>query len=132
VVATPVQRYVEREGQKPHGADSLPGSLLLQAWAKVFASVAQHEDPDALNQCALLGVKRTSVAPSPMSAFDPKRTFAAKFCWDTQRGSEVTQLLWQTTLYRVRACAIGNATRCIRPIALSIGPLGASSIHQHW
>jgi len=33
VVATPVQRHVEREGQKPHGADSLPGCLLLQAWA---------------------------------------------------------------------------------------------------
>src|SRR6516162_8472272 len=26
-------------------------------------------------QCPLLEVKRTSVAPSPMSAFDPKRTF---------------------------------------------------------
>jgi hypothetical protein len=25
----------------------------------------------------LLGVKRTSVAPSPMSAYDPKRTFIA-------------------------------------------------------
>jgi len=49
VVATPVQRHVEREGQKPHGADSLPGCLLLQAWAKVFASVAQHEDRSRLN-----------------------------------------------------------------------------------
>src|SRR5262249_44122317 len=35
-----------------------------------------------LLQCMspLLGVKRTSVAPSPMSAFDPKRKSGAPFC----------------------------------------------------
>jgi len=33
---------------------------------------------DTFNQCLLLGVKRTSVAPSQMSAFDPKRTSSQK------------------------------------------------------
>ena len=37
--------------------------------------LAQSGHPDALNQCPLLGVKRTLVAPPPMSAFDPKRTW---------------------------------------------------------
>src|SRR5215469_12595404 len=29
-------------------------------------------------KCPLLGIKRTSIAPSPMSAFDPKRTLRRK------------------------------------------------------
>jgi hypothetical protein len=36
--------------------------------------LAQSEHPDALNQCPLLGVKRTLPKRPPMSAFDPKRT----------------------------------------------------------
>src|SRR6516225_9172871 len=34
VVATPVQRNVEREGQKPHGADSIPRTRRLLQFAK--------------------------------------------------------------------------------------------------
>jgi hypothetical protein len=35
----------------------------------------------AVNQCPLLGVKRTSPFQSVMSAFDPKRTWASQdFC----------------------------------------------------
>src|SRR5262249_53511730 len=36
--------------------------------------LAQSRHPDALNQCPLLGVKRTLVGGATMSAFDPKRT----------------------------------------------------------
>src|SRR6516164_3708011 len=36
--------------------------------------LAQSGHPDALNQCLLLGVKRTLGERTPMSAFDPKRT----------------------------------------------------------
>ena len=39
--------------------------------------LAQSGHPDPLNQCPLLGVKRTLVGGAAMSAFDPKRTFAA-------------------------------------------------------
>ena len=40
--------------------------------------MAQSRHSDTLNQCPLSGVKRTSVAPSPMSAFDPKRTLRSR------------------------------------------------------
>jgi len=39
--------------------------------------LAQSGHPDALNQCPLLGVKRTSSGLDPMSAYDPKRTLSA-------------------------------------------------------
>jgi hypothetical protein len=42
--------------------------------AAEYLPLAQSGHPNRLNQCPLLGVKRTSVVPSPMSAFDPKRT----------------------------------------------------------
>jgi hypothetical protein len=32
-----------------------------------------------LNECLLLGVKRTLPEPAPMSAFDPKRTSASPY-----------------------------------------------------
>src|SRR6516165_12654325 len=35
-----------------------------------------------LNQCLLLGVKRTLPEPAPMSAFGPKRTLASQNCCD--------------------------------------------------
>src|SRR6516225_1775360 len=38
--------------------------------------LAQSGHPDTLNQCPLLGVKRTLVSRSAMSAFDPKRTYS--------------------------------------------------------
>ena len=37
--------------------------------------LAQSGYPDTLNQCLLLGVKRTSCRDTPMSANDPKRTW---------------------------------------------------------
>src|SRR6516165_553047 len=47
--------------------------------------LAQSGHPDALNQCPLLGVKRTSRGHAPMSGFfDPKRTLAAQICCDAQ------------------------------------------------
>jgi hypothetical protein len=36
--------------------------------------LAQSGHPNRAQQCPLLGVKRTSAATNPMSAFDPKRT----------------------------------------------------------
>ena len=36
--------------------------------------LAQSGHPNTLNQCLLLGVKRTSRGRAPMSAFDPKWT----------------------------------------------------------
>src|SRR5262249_30246313 len=39
--------------------------------------LAQSGHPNGLNQCPLLGVKRTLIRGAPMSAFDPKRTSAA-------------------------------------------------------
>src|SRR5262249_34730452 len=36
--------------------------------------MAQSRHPNSLNECPLLGVKRTSHRLTPMSAFDPKRT----------------------------------------------------------
>jgi hypothetical protein len=41
--------------------------------------VAQSGHGDRAQPCPLLGVKRTSAAANPMSAFDPKRTLAANF-----------------------------------------------------
>ena len=38
--------------------------------------------PDTLNQCPLLGVKRTLPKRTPMSAFDPKRTELAALAPD--------------------------------------------------
>jgi hypothetical protein len=35
--------------------------------------MAQSGHPTVARQCPLLGVKRTSAAANPMSAFDPKR-----------------------------------------------------------
>jgi hypothetical protein len=46
--------------------------------AAVSLSLAQSGHRDALNQCPLLGVKRTSVGDAAMSAFDPKRTLATR------------------------------------------------------
>jgi hypothetical protein len=38
--------------------------------------LAQSGYPSVVRRCPLLGVKRTSGESAPMSAFDPKRTFA--------------------------------------------------------
>src|SRR6516162_8824601 len=35
----------EREGQKPHGADSLPGCISLQAWAKSNPRRGRNHEP---------------------------------------------------------------------------------------
>jgi hypothetical protein len=49
--------------------------------------MAQSGHPHRLNRCPLSGVKQTSCGRETISAFDPKRTFVAKFCWDAQRCS---------------------------------------------
>ena len=48
--------------------------------APVSLSLAQSGHRDALNQCPLLGVKRTLIGGAPMSAIDPKRTSATQDC----------------------------------------------------
>src|SRR6516165_4724458 len=48
-------------------------SVSVNAWqARCVFGKSRH--PGALNQCPLLGVKRTSGGGASMSAFDPKRT----------------------------------------------------------
>jgi hypothetical protein len=43
--------------------------------------LAQSGHPAALNQCLLLGEKQTSCRDVPMTAYDPKQTWAAQdFC----------------------------------------------------
>ena len=46
--------------------------------------LAQSGHHGRANQCPLSGVKRTSRLQTVMSAFDPKRTFGADFCYDAQ------------------------------------------------
>src|SRR5215470_5646943 len=46
--------------------------------------LAQSGHPASDFQCPLLGVKRTLPKRPPMSAFDPKRTLAARICRDAQ------------------------------------------------
>src|SRR6516225_10882533 len=52
-------------------------------WAGPYAEcplLAQSGHHDPLNQCPLLGVKRTSIRLVQTSAFDPKRTWTAQNC----------------------------------------------------
>jgi hypothetical protein len=54
-----------------------PAAVIATATTEVVNVRFWHSGhPDALNQCPLLGVKRTSRGQALMSAFDPKRTFA--------------------------------------------------------
>jgi hypothetical protein len=46
--------------------------------------LAQSGHPDTLNQCLLLGVKRTWTERYEMSAYDPKRTFAIRVTHNTE------------------------------------------------
>jgi hypothetical protein len=41
--------------------------------------MAPNGHPNALGRCPLSGVKQTMRGNVPMSAYDPKRTLAAKF-----------------------------------------------------
>src|SRR6516165_342165 len=59
--------------------------------------LAQSRHPASEFRCPLLGVKRTSVATSPMSAFDPKRTLAVKICCDAQADHHA-RMQWHVTL----------------------------------
>jgi hypothetical protein len=52
----------------------------------VFGPSTDHGFQIRLSQCPLSGAKRTLVAPSPMSANDPKRTFLNLICCDAQSG----------------------------------------------
>jgi len=45
-------------------------------------------------RCPLLGVKRTSPRPHGMSAFDPKRTFAAPVCCDATKPHRTRSTMW--------------------------------------
>jgi hypothetical protein len=50
-------------------------NVTLQAIGREQSTcLALSGHPNALSQCPLLGVKQTSAATNPMSAFDPKRT----------------------------------------------------------
>jgi hypothetical protein len=54
---------------------SLPD--LLQRMSPLLA---QSGHPDTLDQCPLLGAKRTFLQLTSMSAFDPKRTSTVQDC----------------------------------------------------
>src|SRR5262249_16196166 len=53
--------------------------------------MAQSGHHAAEFQCLLLGVKRTLLGGAPMSAFDPKRTFALQFCCDAHGPNSGTE-----------------------------------------
>ena len=73
--------------------------------------MAQSGHPDPLNQCPLLGVKRTSDGGASMSAFDPKRTSAdIDFC------AVLGEDLWP----------LGHADRLVESYAS--GPTGPSNV----
>ena len=48
--------------------------------------LAKSRHPNSLNECPLLGVKRTLVGDAAMSASDPKRTSPEQFCCVATRG----------------------------------------------
>src|SRR5262249_31204307 len=74
--------------------------------------LSQSGHPDTLNQCPLLGVKRTSVAPSPMSAFDPKRTWDCLWLWRLlSHGSAPCTCYFHRSLVRSLAGAVNEAAR---------------------
>jgi hypothetical protein len=65
-----------------HAAHSLiftPGKCQKALSTLAGPLLAQSGHRAAEFQCPLLGVKRTLVGGAAMSAFDPKRTFAARF-----------------------------------------------------
>ena len=71
-----------RYGGSKNNPLSRPAALLaITPECPLLAQRGHANDPQ---RCPLLGVKRTSVATSPMSAFDPKRTLAVKICCDAQ------------------------------------------------
>src|SRR6516225_9820253 len=86
-VEQPTKFLARRQPQDSQGHWSCAPGLLARA-NEVIASqrfcrsaecllLAQSGHPDTLNQCPLLGVKRTLTGRAPMSAFDPNRTQAA-------------------------------------------------------
>jgi hypothetical protein len=90
-----------RSSNKRRAAENLGGFFLFRVIGKWLASptfpmlrsiarcllLAQSGHPETLNQCPLLGVKRTSPKRPAMSAFDPKRTF---FCaWQQSNTGQI-------------------------------------------
>jgi putative ABC transport system substrate-binding protein len=84
-----IERALATFAQRPHGGIIQVASptgatnvdLIIAAAARrllhcICPLLAQSGHRGALNQCPLLGVKRTSRGRTPMSAFDPKRTLA--------------------------------------------------------
>jgi len=63
--------------------------------------LAQNEHPNTLDQCPLLGVKRTSHKPRTMSAFDPKRTLASFRYGGFQSGGDRDGEVAMTLMLRV-------------------------------
>ena len=59
----------------PRELERLPRHTInnIHQWPECLL-LAQSGHHDPLNQCPLLGVKRTSIVGLAMSAFDPKRT----------------------------------------------------------
>src|SRR5262249_6810896 len=68
----PVQDSSHRLALVPN---ELPLPSLLQCMSPLLA---QSGHPDTLDPCPLLGVKRTLILHSAMSAFDPKRTLPTR------------------------------------------------------
>jgi putative pyruvate formate lyase activating enzyme len=64
---------------KDNGEETDPRTLAAMAWTLRLSDEREKDVWDAINQCPLSGVKRASGRRASMSAYDPKRTFAA-FC----------------------------------------------------
>src|SRR6516165_4428198 len=64
-------------------------------------------------QCPLSGVKRTSRGRTPMSAFDPKRTFCPGICCRAKRDHQYISK--QPIDHFFRQCALKDVFRVLRP-----------------
>ena len=72
--------HLVTSGRAYHSRPSFFLSIALRSSSVSRRPRIIQRHPDALNQCPLLGVKRTLPKRPPMSAFDPKRTLAAQDC----------------------------------------------------
>ena len=72
----------------PHSAGASAGQASPQS-----PFMAQSRHAQCADECPLLGVKRTSLNPSPMSANDPKRTSR---CFQNSQGSHLVIIrIWK-------------------------------------
>src|ERR1700740_236473 len=79
-IAVDVESYCLKRtrGRYHSGEKILPSTAFIRCAECLLLAQSGHRDRAA--ECPLLGVKRTSVFQSAMSAFDPKRTWVAKDC----------------------------------------------------